>query len=191
MNRHSVKLGLAFVCSLLLTSVWPTQAMNFSESLLNDDVLIIKLQGKIVKGDMARLQNFVGRANRDKKRKTVVLIDSPGGLVAEAADMASFISENKLPVAVHRQCASSCFLIFAASSVKLVAPDSYIGVHSARSINSGENGEGMAVSVLMGRELRRYGVPASVIGQLVTTNPDDMYRLSSADLTAMGANIAR
>jgi membrane-bound ClpP family serine protease len=83
MNRQLVKLGLAFVCSLLLTLVSPTQAMTFSESLLNEDVLIIKLQGSIVKGDMARMRNLVGRANHEKKRKAVVLIDSPGEVAPE------------------------------------------------------------------------------------------------------------
>jgi hypothetical protein len=49
----------------------------------------------------------------------------------------------------------------------------------------------MATSVEMSRELRRYGVPANVIGQLVTTDPNKIYWLTNADLTAMGANIAK
>lgn len=187
MNRHFLK--LAFVCSLLLV-ISPTHAMTISESLLNDNVHIIKLQGEIVQGDFVRVRDFIDKASRDKERRLVILIDSPGGSVVEGWDIAAFVFDNRLPVAVHRDCESACFMIFAAGSTRLVGPDSRIGVHSAN-ISGEENPLSTASTVEMGRLLDHYGVPASVIGQLVTHAPDQMYFLTTADLTAMGANIAK
>jgi hypothetical protein len=190
MNKYF--LYMALIYGLLLASISPTQAMTISESFLSDDVHILKLQGEIIKGDFTRVRNFIGKANRDRKRRIVVLIDSGGGLVDEGWAIANFVFDNKLPVAVHRDCESSCFMIFAAGSVKLVGPDSHIGVHSVNMRGVGENPDAKAGTVEMGRELLdHYGVPASVIGQLVTHGPHQMYYLTNADLTAMGANIAK
>jgi len=159
--------------------------MTFSESIVQD-ALVMNFEGRIVEGDMNRMVAFVKGLNKryGKFPKSLVVLNSPGGSVIEASQIAELISKSQQAVLVINSCASACFLMFAASPTKMIAPGAFIGVHSA-SIDDGETTLSQAVSVIMARDLRRYGVPANVIGQLITTNPDDMYQLSATDLQAM------
>jgi hypothetical protein len=189
MNRHFLKLAL--VCGISLTAISPSHAVTISESLLDDKVHIVKLDGEIKPGDSARVQNVLAKALRDEKRRVVISINSGGGSVQDGADISGMIFDEKLPLAVHRDCESSCFMIFAAASVKLVGPETRIGVHSVKDSRFGENGDAMALTVVMARLYEKYKVPANIIGQTITHPPEKMYYLTHDDMTAMGANIAK
>jgi hypothetical protein len=74
--------------------------------------------------------------------------------------------------------------MFSAGVTRYAGKNSFIGVHSA-SVNGKETPASLAVTTLIARDAAAYGVPASVVGKIVTTMPGQITWLSSADLGAM------
>jgi hypothetical protein len=176
--------------ALLMSSVSPSRAaremaLDYAQT---PGGLVVSLNGDINKGDAARFAKFWRSL---PGTPVVLLLDSAGGSVGDARDMAELIYKSKVATAVtkNRQCNSACFLLFAAGRQRYAAPEVTIGVHGA--VTNGQDDDGAKiVDVIMARDLKAFGVPASVIGELVVTPPGDLYRLSPQDLTAMGVQPA-
>ena len=83
------------------------------------------LQGHIVDGDLARLRRALAQGGY-----AALALNSPGGSVVEARDMARLIRRLEVPVVVPARavCASACFLLFAAGRDKVAEPGAMIGV---------------------------------------------------------------
>ena len=141
--------------------------------------------GPITSGDRAKLVALLDGLPLATPAK-VLLLNSPGGSVLEAERLAGTIRSSGLPIALvdNSVCASACFLLFAAAPRKLVEAGSRVGVHSA-SLDAKENVGTMAATTAMARDASGYGVPASVIGRMVTTEPGQMAWLSDDELRAM------
>ncbi len=144
------------------------------------------LQGRIVEGDAARLRRALAEGGFG-----ALVLNSPGGSVLEARDMARLIQGLRVPVVVPDRgvCASACFLLFAAGRDKVAEPGAMVGVHSASVSGGNETMDTLGVTTLMAREAARYGVPAAITGRMVTTAPGQMAWLTRADLESMGARI--
>ncbi len=144
------------------------------------------LQGRIVEGDPARLSAALRRT-----RPAVLVLNSPGGSVLAARDMARVIHSLPVPVVVPNRavCASACFLLYAAALNKVAEPGAMIGVHSASVSGGNETMDTLGVTTLMAREAALYGVPAAITGRMVTTAPGQMAWLSRQELKSMGARI--
>ena len=63
---------------------------------------------------------------------TVIVIDSPGGLLDQAFNAADMIKESRLPLRVDGMCASACGLIWAAVPNRQMTASSRIGLHQNR-----------------------------------------------------------
>ena len=88
------------------------------------------------------------------------------------------------------ECASACFLMLAAAKTKLMAPDALIAVHSARTEGRGEDWDALATTAGMGKILSRYGIPAAIIGKMVSTPASEIMRLTVAEMQSLpGAEI--
>ena len=144
----------------------------------------IRIEGEISDGDANRFAEFVRRENANEH--TIFHLNSPGGSVLEAERIASKIHRLGASVSVDTgdTCASACFLMFSAGVTRYAGKNSFIGVHSA-SVNGKETPASLAVTTLIARDAAAYGVPASVVGKIVTTMPGQITWLSSADLGAM------
>jgi hypothetical protein len=144
------------------------------------------LQGRIDTGDAARL----GKALR-QGGFSAVLLNSPGGSVAEARTMAVAVHALRVPVVVPARavCASACFLLFAAARDRVAEPGAMIGVHSASVAGGNETMDSLGVTTLMARLAAQYGVPDTITGRMVTTQPGQMAWLTRQDLQAMGVRI--
>ena len=118
------------------------------------------------------------------------MLDSPGGQLAEGVKLATMIQAAQLPVVVGpgATCASACFLLFAAGSSRIVAPDALIGVHSASEAGQ-ENTDSMATTTAMARAAADLGVPPQIIGKMVETTPNRMAWLTRDDLALMDVKI--
>ena len=145
------------------------------------------LQGRIVADDPARLAKALRRGDF-----AALLLNSPGGSVLAARDMARLVHNLRVPVVVPSRavCASACFLLYAAARDKVAEPGAMIGVHSASVSGGNETMDTLGVTTLMAREAALYGVPPVVTGRMVTTAPGQMAWLSRQELEAMGARIA-
>jgi len=155
--------------------------------------VIIGARGPIIPGDYQRLRVFLDTmldTMPSTDRIIGIALDSPGGNVLEADDIAVAVRRMKLPVIVTNgsECSSACFLIFAAASHRYVGVDALIGVHSAEE-NGKETAGSMALTTAMAREAAEFGVPAAIIGKLVQTPPERATWLTPSDLASMGATV--
>jgi hypothetical protein len=91
-------------------------AMNYLRLTTADGQTVIEAEGAIGFGDAARFQNFLDWLPAGTQ-PIAVSVNSPGGSVVEAAQMAAAVQARGLPVAVlgSHMCASACFLLFASA----------------------------------------------------------------------------
>lgn len=64
---------------------------------------------------------------------TLVTIDSPGGLMAEAERAGRWIAGHGMPVRIRSECSSACVLIWAASPDRQMLASARVGLHRASS----------------------------------------------------------
>ena len=165
-------------------------AMQFNAVTLGQNDVAIQAEGAIIPGDFDRLKSLVdGLPPADGI--SGIALNSPGGSFDEAEKLARSIRRVQLATMVVRgsRCVSACFLLFAAGTSKIVAPEALIGVHSASQSGGVEDNRSMAPMMMMARTAASLGVPNAIIGKIVVTKPHGVYRLTPGDLTAMGVVI--
>jgi hypothetical protein len=132
---------------------------------------------------------------RERKGELLAyVLNSPGGSVAAALDIASSVRDTGKPVMVlsGSVCASACFLLLAAGQDKAVSQDALIGIHSATSVGVGEDTAALAATATMARQAAAYGVPDALIGKLVRTPASGLARLSAVEIRSIpGAVVAQ
>ena len=114
--------------------------------------------GTITPGISEAFAAEVGR--RGDYIKTVVL-NSPGGSVADALTMGRLIRERKFATEVEagKHCASSCPLVFAGGVERRAADKAMIGVHQVAAISSAASGplrDEMSVAQNISARCQRY-----------------------------------
>lgn len=178
------KLILATAVAAFATSA---HAAQFSTYLNGDGMPVIKMDGKIVAGDAARLRNEI----EWHETAVSVRLNSPGGDIAESFDIASVVAEFKLETIVGKgdTCSSACFNAFAAGSKKWANREARIGVHSAAEPSGRESQKAVSTTTIVVRTLKEAGVPPAILGKMVTTTPDKMAWLTEEDLTGMGVRM--
>lgn len=183
----------AAVCGLAILGVVvgpeAAHAMTISEERAADSAVHVRMEGEIKAGDTAKLTAIL----RDDSGSIVdISLNSLGGNVLEAEQMASDIRDYGVTVTVDTgdTCASACFLLFAAGTVRKAGEHALIGVHSASDADGEETPESLAVTTLIARDAAAYGVPSSIIGKIVTTAPGQIAWLNDADLRRMGVRVS-
>jgi hypothetical protein len=169
------------------------EAMQFSPVALGNDPnkVVIQAVGEIIPGDFDRLRaSFMDLPST--ARIGGVILDSPGGNIAEASRIAEGLRRTGLTVAVFGQarCVSACFLIFAAAARKVIEPTALIGVHSA-SVAGAETTEAKASTLTMARYAATLGVAPDIIRKMVNATPGQIEWLTQRDLTSMGVIITQ
>jgi hypothetical protein len=183
----------AIAAALALSISWaPAQAMDFSYRTYKGHV-VIDAVGTFEPNDGMKLESFFQTLPPGSifKLGNAIVFDSNGGNVLEAEIMGGIIEQYHLAtgVAARGQCSSACVLAWATGTKKSIAPDGYIGLHNARNNTAGQapNPErdrldDLYDTCLMGKWLRKYGAPNSVINQMLDTPASSMYWLSKDDL---------
>ena len=135
------------------------EALQYTRVQLDSPSVFVQARGPIIPGDSERLTAFL-RSPTTNDRVIGIAVDSPGGNLVEAAQIADFINKAGLSVAVpsDSQCASACFLLFAAAPHRFAGANALIGVHGASDAGK-DDLSGMAATTLSGRVLAQYGVP--------------------------------
>ena len=179
-------LGAAALVALLVARAGGAAAMVFT-SILEDRV--VEARGEIVFGDAERFALAV-RFLPPGRRPITLRVESRGGNLAEAAEMAAMVRRAGMTVVAVRECASACFLLLAAAPDRAATRGARIGVHSARSYPGGaETVNAMAATTHLARLAAGYGVPPAIIGRMVATGPAHMAWLDADDLRAMRVGI--
>jgi hypothetical protein len=151
------------------------------------------IHGDIEVGDAERIVQAI-IANKRKLRG--VMLNSPGGDVVEGYKLAAMVVGLDFDTSVVKggECASACFMLWAAGRNRYIHADSRIGIHSASTFNvaTGESSE-TARSYFRTMEMARVydllKVPVYLIGQMVVTPPTSMYWLSDTDKQWMQARV--
>ena len=176
---------LLAVASGLLLAPAPASALQYRQLPLDPPYVGITATGPIVTGDFARLGAFIKTLSQSEGTLSF-FVDSPGGNVFEAVQIATFINKSAAVVAIPSgsQCSSACFLLFAAAAHRFMAPDALIGVHST-SLDGQENLASMGLTTAFARDAAAYGVPPAIIGKMVQTEPGRISWLTPSDLQPM------
>lgn len=183
MNKFvNASVGLAIVASLYFSA--PAHAANFSV-LPESSGKIGIITGEIDQGDTKRLSKFLV----DHKRIESLLLDSPGGYIAEGIWMADKIRTAKLKTVVFDECASACFLLFAAGTERTVIDGANIGIHAAASVVGEEQTFNQEGTDWTAKELDKLGVPNTLIETMKSTHQPDVHWLTADEETLMGVKI--
>lgn len=164
-------------------------AMRFNAVPVAPDRFVLDMTGEISPGDTVAAANFVKQHTAPRDRLIGFQLCSPGGEVREAELMAAAIKKSNLPTAVDTLCVSACFLPFAAGSVKVVNTTAKIGVHSISDARGIETVSTASDTTLMARDYAALGVPAAIIGKMVTTPPGQVTWLTTEDLRSMNVKL--
>ncbi|MGP1395612.1 MAG: hypothetical protein ACTS3R_08880 [Inquilinaceae bacterium] len=100
---------------------------------------------------------------------TALVLNSPGGFVGPAFDLADFVRDRDVTTVAYSQCASSCLLVLSAAPYALTAPDAVLAFHHPE-ITSGywsslakENMERVTEDYYA--RFRAYGVPDAALAE--------------------------
>jgi ATP-dependent protease ClpP protease subunit len=95
----------------------------------------------------------VKKAFAESKERNALVISSPGGFLADAFDLADFVKEAGVFVAVNGTCHSACTLVLAAAETRLATPTSSIALHHPAAAGDFASSE---VRDLLSGEIREY-----------------------------------
>jgi hypothetical protein len=126
-------------------------------------------------------------------KRVALSLDSYGGSIVGAADMAEWVRANKVETIVPNKamCVSACVMVWGAGYHKWASETAQIGVHNASASNSDpEKAAAEAEGTLfMAKALAKEGAPAAVVGALTMTESKDVHWLKSDDVVAWGATV--
>ena len=119
-----------------------------------------------------------------------VQLNSGGGLIETALDLASFVDKNNISTVVNGECASACVLIAISGKQLLVSRSARFGFHNASSIGQPGSELGryssMMASKTMFSYLTRRGIPRDIIREAETTPANEMYYVNGVDFIQRG-----
>lgn len=178
---YSVTLSLVLCSQINLAN-----GMSLTKVIENaDGGVIVRLTGEIQTGDARKITELISKLPSNQSVLEFQL-DSPGGSIVEGETLSRLIRNLGAAVSVSTgdTCASACFLLFASGIRRFVSPGAFIGVHSV-SVDGQENVLSLAASTLIARDATDYGVPSSIVGRIVATEPGNIYWLTKDDLNLM------
>jgi hypothetical protein len=123
--------------------------------------VFIKITGEIVQGDARRFTAFVEKAKSNGAPVMGIVLNSPGGSLAEGFQIALTARAEGLATWVHKRavCASACFIVFAGGVKREVNATSRIGVHGVSNSDGTETTGAATATVVTARALKAFGVP--------------------------------
>jgi ATP-dependent protease ClpP protease subunit len=165
-----------FTCVLL--NAW-TPAAGADISAYQHGVLI---QGRIEKGDYARLIAFIRHPDNYGRFARSVFLDSPGGDVVEAIRIANLLDKSYAAthVASGARCYSACFILWMSGVTRHVSTSATLGVHriQAKLGKTGMDPQSEPV-VRMARRVEDYmlllGTPQAILDKMKATAPTDLF----------------
>jgi hypothetical protein len=159
--------------------------MNDYSVSADDAAGTIRVDGLLGPGVAARFDQVLGTHPLARR----VVIDSYGGLVDQALQMARSIGGRGLDAEVDRHCASACLVPFLAGANRYAGPDALFGFHSPGPV------EGTSAWLRLGAEregrlysefLRNHGLPRKYLDLVRDTPAQGIARIGAAELAEAG-----
>jgi hypothetical protein len=139
-------------------------------------------------------QSFAAEAERHGEYIKTVVLNSPGGSVAEALEMGRLIREKRFTTEVEagKYCVSSCPLVFAGGVDRRAGDNVTIGVHQVAAVRSAANGpprDEMSVAQNISARCQRYlgdmGVSLQVWVHAMETPHDRLFVFRPDELKSL------
>jgi hypothetical protein len=175
--------ALVFVLTAL-----PASAMQFSLVTAGGRHAVLA-QGEIRPGDARRLRAALNRIGRDRHGTKELLLDSPGGTVADAWDMADVMDDVGVTAIVPNRavCASACAsVLFVAGKYRVVDQGGRLAIHSCYDARNG--GKVDECDAALSRRAARRGVSgiALMAFQELAPGPDSIVVLDASNAACYG-----
>jgi len=120
-----------------------------------------------------------------RSETVLVVLDSKGGMVSEARNIASIIERLSLPTVIAGECLSACTTVFAAGSDRIILNNSNIGFHSP-SFLFNRNELTMEIAEEYYAPLLSKGFPLDMIEGIISTPPEGMWYAPTMPLYESG-----
>jgi hypothetical protein len=111
-----------------------------------------------------------------------VRLESPGGHLQPAWEVAAIIRQRGLDTYVGRLCASACTIAFLGGRQRWLAPDARLGFHQAHAPGFPSD----EVNAFLKRAYEKYAVPPDFIAHVLRVVPADIWYPAQAELRAIG-----
>ena len=169
--------------SYALSSSSVSLAADISFSRLDSGEAYITITGEIRAQDAPDFISLTDSLSQAGIPVNFVVLDSPGGRVMPALEIARRISEAGMSTAVleNATCASACFIIFISGASRAAMPGASMFVHRI----SDEDGDSLSArgySVTINDLYRKLKVPDNIRIAMLDTPPGESYRLTEQDL---------
>lgn len=174
---------------IMMTLAKPIKAADFQVIGNHGGGASVVMVGEIKRGDAYILANILAKAKVNRIRVDSIYLNSPGGNLYEGYQLLLVVYKAGLTTIVpdNVECASACFLVFAAGNKRIGGRRAKIGVHSV-SAGGHEDQISKASTVDMARIYKELDVPPKIIGMAVTVAPTHIYWLTDRDLREMGVS---
>jgi hypothetical protein len=162
------------------------RAADLKAFALRDGTIAVSLVGRIQLDDGNRVQRLVNAAYQNGQRVSQLWLNSGGGSLQGGYSLAIVVQKSALSTFIPDtwECASACFIPFAAGVERVAATGAWVGVH--RVIDSKEETDSAKASTIdMVQVLKSLRVSDQVIGKIVTTPPGQITWLTQDDLASM------
>jgi hypothetical protein len=113
----------------------------------------------------------------------VVRLDSPGGHVQAAIEVAALIKARGLDTEVSRTCASACTIAFLAGKARVLGPDAKLGFHQAHAPGAPPE----TFDPTLRTVYDKAGLPAAFIDRVLRTPPRSIWFPTRDELRTAGA----
>ena len=171
MFRYKLLIFIGLVLATLVPLA--STAANITRGIDGEGDHYLILDGIIIPGDAAKLAKEIEAANAAGYRLDALRLNSQGGNVWEAFQMAIMVRCVRgmaTTVLKRSACLSACFGVFAGGWRKYVNPaPNQIGVHSTSISTGEETSETQATTTFAARRLSAIGVPDQIIAKIVLT----------------------
>jgi hypothetical protein len=172
----------------------PAQAADIATSTPKAGKIIVTLTGDIVDGDAEKVRRLIESAQDRGGLVYGIRLDSIGGKLMEAVKIADIVHAVSIATAVDEaaECASACFIIFAAGNGKFAHYGARIGVNGASGVSNEAGRESVqsdAIIAVIARLFREMDVPRDIIGRMVVTPSQQMMWLTPDELRSMGVTM--
>ncbi|HWK15283.1 MAG TPA: hypothetical protein VNS02_12865 [Rhizobiaceae bacterium] len=176
---NSIMLGIV-VSALLVAPPAVSQGLGGAVEVKGAE---IRIEGSI---DQAVADSFIQQMKSHPGLERVSL-NSPGGLVSPALEVARAINAAGLKTSVPNgdECHSACSLIFLAGRERIA--DGLLGVHQISGVNDPSLTQAVISQIY--EELVTFNTPSHLVSRMLRTPPDDMYVFTPEELERHSINI--
>lgn len=175
-------LVVSAILASLFSATWADERIG-AFRVLDDHPDIIVLDGEI--GINSPLE--FRRALAAQPQASLIVLNSPGGLVASGLILANDIHDRGLSTSIPKGagCYSACAFMFFAGVERLVEGE--LGVHQMYGTDDTSGVQARVSDII--EALEQFGTPTSVVTRMFRTPSEEMYIFSPSELDSLEINV--